>query len=518
MSLDNLLNTIEKYVPYDIILILSDGTNTVTMNAHKMILLSQCIYFEKLLTNFVACNLKNISICVNCETEKICNITINVPNAYICYDVFQSFYKHVTNIHEYPHWYHLLESFKCRDFFGLDIDQSLLLNLDVPPEGFEKLIDVIDLLGYTNNNIKIINKNLPKEYDLSKFPKELISKMIENAMDDIIIIGTNNYATIRVWDVQKNELIKTWQCDSMYRISCLCVSSGGKQIIAGHSDGKIIIRDSHTGTIINNLRNRPYFDPVDPYTRECIVNIFFLPDNDKIISGHERGTINIWNIKTNELINTFIDNDLLHDKIIYFVLSPDHNIIVYGTTDGKYKIFNIQTFTLIYTENCATFVSMHRYFKVCACFSPDNKKIVFGNSNGTIETWSIDFTIGGIISPPELVNTLSGHYTCVKDICFSTDGTKIISGSDDRTIQVWDVITGNLIIKISNTKQVKNICISSDDRNIISISEKDTKIRIWNIATGHLVNVLDDDYVGKPSAIKLIQKNNKFTLSLKKFL
>ena len=137
MNPNNLLNAIEKYIPSDILLILSDKINTITMDAHKIILFSHCIYFEKLFTNFAAHDLKTISACVNCGIKTIYKIEINVSSAYICYDVFQSFYGRTTNIGKYPYWYHLLESFKCRDFFGLDIDQSLLLNLNASTESFK---------------------------------------------------------------------------------------------------------------------------------------------------------------------------------------------------------------------------------------------------------------------------------------------------------------------------------------------------------------------------------------------
>lgn len=191
MSLDSSLNTIEKYIPSDIILVLSDGTSKITMSAHKIILLSYSIYFEKLFMNFSDHDSKNISTCANCGTKPIRNIIINVPNVYTCYDILQSFYNRITNIREYPRLYHFLESFKCRDFFGLTIDQSLLLNLKVPPEGFDILINVIDFLEYTDDNIKIINKNFPcgdklnrklsikkdsQTYDLSKFPYFINSK------------------------------------------------------------------------------------------------------------------------------------------------------------------------------------------------------------------------------------------------------------------------------------------------------------------------------------------------------
>ena len=142
---------------------------------------------------------------------------------------------------------------------------------NIPPEGFEKLIDVIDLLGYTNNNIKIINKNLPKEYDLSKFPKKILNKLI-------IIAGYQGDA-IRMWNVQKNKSINDWWHGSVYSVECLCTSPDNKRSIAGHGNGKIKIWNCHMDDKVERLQNKLFSCPPNPYDRynNAIIDIFFLP-------------------------------------------------------------------------------------------------------------------------------------------------------------------------------------------------------------------------------------------------
>lgn len=179
--------------------------------------------------------------------------------------------------------------------------------------------------------------------------------------------------------------------------------------------------------------------------------------DNEIISGQKNGVINIWNIDTCKLINTFIDTDLIYsnDEISCFLLLPKCNIIVYGTSRDKIKIFDVQTFSLIYVQNNTRSDDEYQIHKYCVCISPDDKKIVFENNNGTIEIWNIDFTISNdSIFPPKSIHILTGHHRIISDICFSFDGTKIISGGEDRTIKVWDAHTGNLIIAIHNKKPI----------------------------------------------------------------
>lgn len=94
---------IEKNLFVDLILILKDGTNEITMNLHKSIVYSACVYFEKLLTN---CK----------EKDQKC-ITINVPNVFVTYDIIMSFYKKITILGNLPKWKYTLDSLKCYDFF-----------------------------------------------------------------------------------------------------------------------------------------------------------------------------------------------------------------------------------------------------------------------------------------------------------------------------------------------------------------------------------------------------------------
>ena len=55
---------------------------------------------------------------------------------------------------------------KCRDFFCLPFESSSIFSLNVPVEGYQLLLDVIDIIGYNNETIQLLIKNMPKDYDL----------------------------------------------------------------------------------------------------------------------------------------------------------------------------------------------------------------------------------------------------------------------------------------------------------------------------------------------------------------
>ena len=91
-------------------------------------------------------------------------ITINVSNITIYSYIILSIYN------KQPSHDVSLEIIKCYDFFGLSFDTALLKNFVVAENNFDELIDMIDIIGYTDGTIQLILKYLPKNYNLMDFP------------------------------------------------------------------------------------------------------------------------------------------------------------------------------------------------------------------------------------------------------------------------------------------------------------------------------------------------------------
>ena len=65
---------------------------------------------------------------------------------------------------------HLLETFKCRDFFCLENEKSLLYNLKVPVDGFDLLLEVVSIFDFMDDHdiMFTIKQNMPIDYNLEK--------------------------------------------------------------------------------------------------------------------------------------------------------------------------------------------------------------------------------------------------------------------------------------------------------------------------------------------------------------
>jgi len=453
-------------------LVLCDKNNRLIIHVNKNILYSSCIYFEKLLDKF--------------QEKNSNSITIEVSNAYVAYDVIMSFYGQETNSGNLPRNKHLLELIKCHDFFGKsffpkgkdDLDNTprpegfgleyVLTeeDIEIPEEDFELLLDVIDLVGYNDKTIKLINKNLPKNYDLTKFPKELLQEML-TLFESYNLISGSSDNTVKIWNTETGELLKTLD-DHDDEVNCVCYSPDQKLIASASTDYSIKIWDACSGDLIKTLVGHDGF----------IICVCFSSDNKLLATASK--DVKLWNAVTYELICTLVVDV---NYIMSLCFSPDNKYIAYigniflshGIDGIGVKIWNTITHQLVNILNDDKFS--------CIDFAPDSQRMVTGSNGGKIKIWN---PITG-----ELIGvSCDKHIHKIICIRYSSDNRLIVSGGDDKTIKIWDAATSNLISTlIGHSSAIYSICFSPNNKFIASGSYG-TDIKIWNTETLELVKTL----------------------------
>lgn len=480
----------------DIELILIDPHNSIIIHAHKIILACSSKYFKKLFT------IGKIGDGINKSV-----IEIHTRNSKIAHDVILTFYGKNINSANYPEWKHILEMIICRDYFSLPIDASLLYNLTVPMEGFDLLIETATLFDYINDYelIRTIKNNFPYDYDLSKLSNDFIKEII--GISDQKIISGSTDKTIKIWDMDTGQLLKTLHANS--KVYSVSISSDNQKIASGCNNRSIKIWNALTGQLLNTI--------IGAHT-EYITSVSFSGDCLKIVSGcgidpaELTSSIKIWDVETGKLLNTL---NGAHTKSISRVsFSPDNLKIVSGSFDKSIKIWDVNTGQLLNTLN------EHINWVYDVAFSSDNLKIVSCSDNETVKLWDI---VSG-----QLLNTFipNSHKKSALNVSFSSDNLKIVSGSSDKSIKIWDTVTGQLLNTLNgaHTQGVLCVLFSADNLKIVS-SSQDESIKIWDATTGQLLNTLvgHTDWVGsitlsKSSYLTLNKKlidylnNNKYSI------
>lgn len=211
----------------DIELVLSDTTESITVYAHKIILICSSDYFKKMFAFGLEQN----------QTK----ITIKIFDAKILRDLIASFYGIVIN---YNGWTDILKMFKCRKFFCLDNDPKLLYDIKTlcPNTHFELLLEAVDdFIDHDNKILDMVKKSIPDNYDLTKIPLKIAYSMVK--LNDPKIILIDEIGFMKVFDNQMENM----QCSRILydhfdqpKLICIELSSNLKYVAASFG-WKIII-------------------------------------------------------------------------------------------------------------------------------------------------------------------------------------------------------------------------------------------------------------------------------------
>lgn len=468
--MNNLHILIENNVFSDVTLEIIDNSKTISIKAHKSILYTSCDYFRKLLTGFKEANSDIVKI--------------PTGNTDVFYDIIMSFYG-INKIHDNTlDWKYFLELCKCQDFMGLKIDMDTLVKLKVPSEGFELLLDVIDLIGYKKKLIKLIIDNLPAEYDLSNFPIELLNKISEMFCGYFVTFNChNNKKTINCYNtitkkmteinssiyhkfivpvnyaiIPKNYTIVPQTNDLIYFYNDHILSHNlnnnniQSSIIEDYNLSSDGLNIHHPKYAINRNNNIVAYCPIND-----IIAISYIGSCYNIDDGGSYGStfIIIYDRKTNEFKKKL---EAHRDKITYLVFSPDGNHLASGDNQGRVIVWNIKK------NNYMIFRSLHTHAVKSISFSSNSERLVSRDTNFEIKIWKM--------KKPFLIKeyNFEKEFGNLNHVCFSHNNSDnlLLSCMKIPGINVLDINTGNIIGKqIDSDNFIVSFCYTPDHKYII---------------------------------------------------
>ncbi len=160
--------------------------------------------------------------------------------------------------------------------------------------------------------------------------------------------------------------------------------------------------------------------------------------------------------------------------------------------------------------------SVDNYIRV-AMFSPDGKLLATGSEDRIIRVSSgvphhepdfaaTDSTASFLqiwnLSQKRIWKVFQGHRSEIYSLAFSPDGRRLVSGSGDKTARMWDMDTGACLYTLtiedaapgpgdsaSMEAGVTSVVLSPDGR-FLAAASLDHMVRIWDAATGTLLDKL----------------------------
>lgn len=457
----------------DVIISLKDEENKHTQfESHQLILASASPFFEAQIDfEKKKCDNNN-----NGKSERILNLVTNLPisDYHVAYDIIASFYQtNQVNIPKISEWKYLLNTVKCRDFFGLDVKNYLnsLCEVNIPSEGYNLFLQVINLNAFSKNEnvIDAILRNMPNNYDFTNFPKELMEIIANNR---IYLVAGKTKKSIKIYNSLTGRMIKIlnhnsydyhWRSDLDYT-GCIAFSFDNKKIISGDADGSVNIYSVNTGFLLN----KAMMSDIKPIRCVC-----FSRKNSKIaIAGF--ACIQIWTV--NGIMLQQIDyqrNKSLHLKtyISSIIFAMNDRILISGNNSGSIRIWNVKRGSLAkklvnaHTENITSLLTY-------------GNTLISASLDGYIKLW--DLTNGEIIH--EFKDTFARE---IYHMALSSDETKLVV-SYRGMIKILDINTR------SYTRSIKLfgaicMCVGFIGKDRILAANTDGNIRIYDISSGILV-------------------------------
>lgn len=188
----------------------------------------------------------------------------------------------------------------------------------------------------------------------------------------------------------------------------------------------------------------------------CLDRHYILPSclcfdpNSKILasSGND-GLINLWDLKTGNLMRTIKP---LQWNLEFLEINGREIINPWSACSPELVIKTIN-------------------------FNPKRELLASGGCDNLIKFWN--YRNG------QLIKILSGHKDSINSLAFSPDGQLLASGSNDKTVKVWDVSTGDILYDLTEHTGFVNCVAFTPDGKIVASSSNDKTIKIWQLNLGY---------------------------------
>ncbi|ORX78397.1 WD40 repeat-like protein [Anaeromyces robustus] len=243
-------------------------------------------------------------------------------------------------------------------------------------------------------------------------------------------------------------------------------------------------------------------------------------DSERIISGSDDQTINVYDTKTGQLLKKLEG----HNGGVW-ALQYWKNTLVSGSTDRTVRVWDIE-------EGCCTH-KFHGHTSTVRCLiivtptenpithkiEPKIPVIITGSRDSNLRIWKLpdikkdppynssDYGSGSNSNNPYFLKLLNGHTESVRAIAGS--GNVLVSGSYDHTVRIWNISTGeSTFVLRGHREKVYSIGYSPELQKAASGS-MDFNVRVWSTTTGECLFNLD----GHSSLVGLLEISPNYIIS-----
>jgi WD40 repeat protein len=258
--------------------------------------------------------------------------------------------------------------------------------------------------------------------------------------DDRRVVSGSEDHTLRVWDLESGQTIRTLQGHTS-AVTALALSSDGRRAVSGSEDHTLRVWDLESGQIICTLEG--HMDSVNA--------VALSSDGRRVISGSEDHTLRVWDLESGQTLRTLQGHT---KRVIAVALSSDGRRVVSGSWDTTLRVWDLESGQTIRT------LQGHTSAVGPVALTSDGRRVVSGSWDTTLRVWDLE--------NGQTIRTLQGHTSAVGAVALTSDGRRVVSGSEDSTLRVWDLKDGKELVTFTVDGNVTACALAQDNRTIVA--------------------------------------------------
>ncbi len=263
--------------------------------------------------------------------------------------------------------------------------------------------------------------------------------------------GSSNDPTLKFWSVATGKEIEKIRAQRT-AVMKVAISPDGKTLVTTGEDAGINIWDWQTGEFLFT-----FFEHSGN-----ILSLVISPDSRVMVTGGLDG-LRLWSLTPERPI---VILDGIGNPTYALAMHPNGYIVASGHQKGVVRFWNLRT-----TQELSEFI-LHDDLISGLAFTPDGTKLITSSYDGTIKVWDL--------VNQQLLFTLRGHRNIIRDIALNPDG-KVLASAGNDGVRLWNVETGEFLgVASANTDWVQSVAFSNDGRRLAT-GGFDRIIRIWEI-------------------------------------
>lgn len=292
-------------------------------------------------------------------------------------------------------------------------------------------------------------------------------------------LAVGKYQWVELWDLESQTMTHAYE-PHVGRVRCIQFSTDGKVLYASGGQaaqsGEIRMWDVATEELINTFEIHA----------DTIESIAISPNNAKLLTASMdefSAVIDLNNLNDDTPLDDQAKWLTQHvGRVLCTLYHPNGNYFVTGSEDKTLKVWDPETYTVLvsFDGNDDAVYSL--------AYARRSNLIVSASADNTVRSWRVTQNNGNTRGNPD--RTFNGHQGAVYSVDSGVWNNQevVASGGADTNVIIWDILSGNRRRTFNDATDAVYAVKMSPDGTSVAAGSRDGKVRIWHIQSNKLTH------------------------------